>query len=222
MRRANRCQQLGAGLVLVAVLAGSWGCAGSFPLTDSSLAGLIDALTSGMMSGDGFWSNFDGSFDPNSGGWRDDGHWGGHDRWDGDSGDYWDDDYDGHWDGDGYYDDDGDWDDDYSEHGHMSYVYARLDGAGSAYGEAEYFEDNGRRAFDFEAYRVPAGSYALLINGVEVATITVGSSGYAEVHFDSQPGPGVQPLPDNFPQSVQPGDQVALGDLLSGTFASHR
>lgn len=94
----------------------------------------------------------------------------------------------------------------------------RLSGTGLESGSAEYRVVDGRRRFKVEVEDFAPGTYGIAINGVEIAQITVGPSGIAEVEFDSSVEPGHTPLPANFPGDVVSGDTVTVDGIVSGTF----
>ena len=85
---------------------------------------------------------------------------------------------------------------------------AGLSGAGAESGNADYRVESGRRKFSVEVEDFAPGDYAVRVNGVEVAVISVGSLGTAEIEFDSKIEAGHTPFPAAFPNDIQIGDVV--------------
>jgi hypothetical protein len=96
---------------------------------------------------------------------------------------------------------------------------ADLRGRGEARGHADYRVEGNRRSFKIEVEHFPPGEYAVLINGVEACTISVGAPGLAEIEFDSKSEPGPTPFPDGFPAEIRTGDTVEVLEIVSGPFA---
>lgn len=95
----------------------------------------------------------------------------------------------------------------------------RLAGDTAAKGNADYrVVDGDRRKFKVEVENFPPGEYEVRINGVAVAKIAVGATGFAEIEFDSKVEPGHQPLPENFPAEIKAGDTINVGGLAEGRF----
>lgn len=97
-------------------------------------------------------------------------------------------------------------------------IEARLTGDTAASGHAEFRREAGRRKFKVEVEDFPAGIYGVFVNGKRVAEIEVGVSGLAEIEFDSKIELGHVPFPSEFPQSIDKGDIVRVGELVEGKF----
>ena len=97
-------------------------------------------------------------------------------------------------------------------------IRADLSGGGLESGHADHRVEDGRRKFSVEVEDFAPGLYAVRINGVEVAMISVGSLGTAEIEFDSKVEVGHTPFPATFPEEVQVGDTVDVGGLVTGAF----
>ncbi|MFQ5490041.1 MAG: hypothetical protein ACE5GE_04900, partial [Phycisphaerae bacterium] len=95
---------------------------------------------------------------------------------------------------------------------------AALTGSGLPSGNAKYRLDPDRERFTVEVEdATPGTAHDIAINGEIIGQITVGALGTAEVEFDTNLEPGKIPLPDNFPAEVNAGDNVTVGDLISGS-----
>lgn len=97
-------------------------------------------------------------------------------------------------------------------------IEARLTGDSAASGHAEFRREGGRRKFKVEVEDFPAGIYGVFLNGKQVTEIEVGASGLAEIEFDSKIEPGHVPFPSDFPESVEKGDTLRVGELVEGKF----
>ena len=97
---------------------------------------------------------------------------------------------------------------------------ANLQGVGDASGSAEYLVVDGRRKFKIEVQHVAPGDYTVRINGIEIFTLSVDATGFAEVEFDSKSEAGHAPFPEDFPESIENDDTVDIGGIVSGTFTT--
>jgi len=73
--------------------------------------------------------------------------------------------------------------------------------------------------FKIEVEHFAPGEYAVLINGVEAFTLSVGAPGLVEIEFDSKIEPGHTPFPGGFPAEIRTGDTVEVLGIVSGPFA---
>lgn len=96
---------------------------------------------------------------------------------------------------------------------------AGLSGGGAESGHADYRVEDGRRKFSIEVEDFAPGDYSVRINGVDVAVISVGALGTAEIEFDSKIELGHTPFPGTFPAAVQTGDVVDIAGIVSGALA---
>ncbi len=96
---------------------------------------------------------------------------------------------------------------------------AELRGGGAERGHADYRFEDGRRKFNLEVEHFAAGDYAVRLNGVEAFAISVGPLGTTEVEFDSKPEIDHTPFPAGFPSEIQTGDVVDVAGVVSGAFA---
>lgn len=93
-----------------------------------------------------------------------------------------------------------------------------LEGAGTAFGEAEYEVKDGERKFEVKAFNANPGSYEVIVAGKSVGTLVVQSSrlGELELSDDAKPGEVDEfPFPSNWP-GVAAGTNVKLVPLGSG------
>ena len=97
-------------------------------------------------------------------------------------------------------------------------IEARLTGDTAASGHAEFRREAGRRKFKVEVEDFPAGVYGVFLNGKQMTEIEVGVSGLAEIEFDSKIELGHVAFPSEFPQSIDKGDTVRVGELVEGKF----
>ena len=97
-------------------------------------------------------------------------------------------------------------------------IAADLTGSSAASGQAEFRREAGRRRFSIEVEDFPAGIYDVFLNDVKVTQIEVGDGGFFEIEFDSSVEPGHVGFPADFPESVEVGDTLRLGDIVSGVF----
>lgn len=97
-------------------------------------------------------------------------------------------------------------------------IAADLTGGSAASGQAEYRREAGRRRFSIEVEDFPPGIYDVFLNEVKVTEIEVGAGGFFEIEFDSKVEPGHVAFPADFPESVEVGDTLRIGDIVSGVF----
>jgi hypothetical protein len=96
---------------------------------------------------------------------------------------------------------------------------ATLSGDGAESGHADYRVEDGRRKFTVEVEDFAPGEYAVLINGVEVAVLSVGTLGTAEIEFDSKVEVEHVRFPVGFPAEIQTDDVVSIDGVVGGRFA---
>ncbi len=91
-------------------------------------------------------------------------------------------------------------------------LVATMLGDGGARASAYYRIRPGRERFDVAVQNAPAGSYPVVVRGVQVATINVGGNGTAFIGLDTGDGnfPGV------FPDDIRILDAVSVGNVASG------
>lgn len=94
---------------------------------------------------------------------------------------------------------------------------ARLLGSGPESGRAKFRARGARRRLKVELEDAPVGSsHAILVDGIDIGLLTIGTLGEGEVEFDTNIEPGHVPWPAKLPLDLPAGTTVQVGPV-SGT-----
>ena len=119
-------------------------------------------------------------------------------------------------------DDRGSSDDDLEDALTFASTLTRLSGVNSGTGSAEYglsIDEDIEVEFELEIEGAAAGTYNVLVDGINVGQIVVNNLGRGRIELKSDPDEDELPLPSNFP-NVAEGSTILVQGLMQGKFGA--